>query len=303
MLYWWAKAVGRFDRTEAKVAAKSLAQRAHEKLARAWLLRRKALFQRMRRMTGVAPVRRHVFVAGMQRSGTNMMMEVLERSRETDVYHERDARAFINYQMQPRPVIHSLAARSPAPVFVIKSLCELQELRTLLDEFTPAQAIWVVRDYEDVVNSMLVSFRNQAKQVQRIAADRNGSGWLGTGMSEETHTLVRQLVHPYLGDASAAALQWYFRNILLFEQGLDQDPRVLLVAYEALVSEPHQNFRAVFDFLGLPYRPEIAAGVFAGSIRRQRPPPIEPAVREQCEQLRDRLRAALKLRWEQVQSI
>jgi len=236
--------------------------------------------------------RRYVFVAGMQRSGTNMMMDVLERSRETDVYHERDARAFLNYQMRPRPVIHTLTARSSAPVFVIKSLCELQELRALLDEFAPGQGIWMVRDYEDVVNSMLVSFRNQAKQVQRIAADRNGSGWLGQGMSDETHALVRKLVHPGLTDASAAALQWYFRNVLLFEQGLDRDPRVLLVSYEALVSQADESFRAVFEFLDLPYTPEVAAGVFASSIRRHGAPAIEPNIRALCERLRVRLNEA-----------
>src|SRR5688572_22752173 len=35
-----------------------------------------------------------VFVAGVHRSGTNMMMDILERSWETDVLHESDSRAF-----------------------------------------------------------------------------------------------------------------------------------------------------------------------------------------------------------------
>jgi hypothetical protein len=280
-----------------KVSGKSLVQRAQERLVRAWLLRRKAVIQRMHRLTGVDQIRRHVFVAGMQRSGTNMMMDVLERSLQTDVYHERDPRAFDNYQMRPRPVIRSLAARSRAPVFVIKALCELQELKVLLDEFAPAQAIWVMRDYEDVVNSMLVSFGNQAKQVRRIAVDRNGSGWLGRGMSDQTHAVVRRLVHPEMDDASAAALQWFFRNTLFFEQRLDQDSRVLPVSYEALVSDPHQHFKKVFEFLGLTYTPAVAAGVFASSIQRRHPPSIEPAVRSHCEQLRDRMRETLAARW------
>jgi hypothetical protein len=272
------------------VAGDSIIERAKVTLAHALLRRRKALVHRVRKLRGTASERRYVFVAGMQRSGTNMMMDLLERSLETDVYHERDPRAFDNYQMRARHIVRRLADRSPASVFVIKALCELQELRSLLDEFAPGRAIWVVRDYEDVVNSMLVSFRNQAKQVQRIVRDRDGSGWLGRGMSDHTHALVCRLVHPALEDASAAALQWYFRNILFFEQGLDRDPRVLLVEYEAMVSEPSYNVRLVCDFLGLDYTSALGAGVFATSIRRRKPPSIDPRIREQCDGLRERIR-------------
>ena len=38
------------------------------------------------------PVAQHVFVAGMQRSGTNLLMEVLDASADTQVFHETDPR-------------------------------------------------------------------------------------------------------------------------------------------------------------------------------------------------------------------
>ena len=40
------------------------------------------------------PVQQHVFVAGMQRSGTNLLMDVLDASHATQVFHETDPRAF-----------------------------------------------------------------------------------------------------------------------------------------------------------------------------------------------------------------
>lgn len=253
----------------------------------------KAAAQRVRYFSGQNN-RHYVFVAGVQRSGTNMIMDVLERSYETEVIHERDQRAFDNYRMRERPRIQRLAERSPAPVFVIKALCELQELRSLMDEFTPAKALWVMRGYEDVVNSMLVSFRNQAKQVQRIVADRHGDDWwLGKGMSDETFMLLQKLLHPDISNASAAALQWYFRNILFFEQNLDRDPRVMAVSYESLVTDPQDRFRRIFDFLGLKFTPRVAGSVFASSIRRRTPPEIEPAVREICEDLSLRIARAV----------
>ena len=168
-------------------------------------------------------------MAGMQRSGTNMLMDVLERSVETDVFHERDARAFDNYQMREREVIRRLVDESRACVFVIKALCELQDLGELMQAFAPAKTVWIVRDYNDVVNSMMRSFEGMAGQVKAIAQDRDSSSWRGRGMSDATHERVKALATPDISESSASALQWYFRNVLFFEQGFHQDDRVILV--------------------------------------------------------------------------
>ena len=53
------------------------------------------------------PVAQHVFVAGMQRSGTNLLMDVLDASAATQVFHETDPRAFERYV-----VIDSSAAQA-----------------------------------------------------------------------------------------------------------------------------------------------------------------------------------------------
>ena len=234
----------------------------------------------------------HVFVAGMQRSGTNMLMDVLERSLYTDLYHETDTRAFDNYEMRPLPVIHHLVATSHAPVFIIKALCESDHLKDLLDEFPPAKAVWLVRDYVDAVSSALVSFNNFAAQVGRIAHDRNSDGWRGRGMSDATHALVRSVYTPEMTDATAAALIWYLRNVLYFEQQLHQDERVLLAHYEQLVTAPQVAFPQIFDFLGLNYSVFVSSQVFASSIRRREPPVIAAPVHELCTALTERLHAA-----------
>jgi sulfotransferase family protein len=229
--------------------------------------------------------RQVVFVAGMQRSGTNMLMDRLERSFATDVFHERDRRAFNNYRMRDRGVIHGLVNRSKARSFAIKALCELEQLAGLMDEFAPAKTVWIVRDYRDAVRSALASFGNFTKQVARIVADRLVDDWRAGGMSEATHRRVSALWHPQMSEASAAALIWYFRNVLFFQQGFDSDRRVRLVSYEALVQSPQEECAAVFHFLALPYSAWITRGIFASSIRHQPVPGIEPAVAELCEGL------------------
>lgn len=269
------------------MASDPLFARMKHKGGRALLLTGKAVAHRTRRFLDHSEVkRRYVFVGGVQRSGTNMMMDVLERSYETDVYHEWDTRAFHGYLMRDRPVIHHLAEQSPAPVFIIKALCELQELSSLMDEFAPSQLLWVLRNYEDVVNSMLVSFKNQAQQMRRLVMHGEASpAWIGKGISDETFAVLKRLVHDDINDASAAALLWYSRNRLFFDRRFDRDHRAMLVRYESLVTDPANQFKRIFEFLNLRFTPRIVRTVFASSIRRHRPPSIEAPVREICEGL------------------
>nr|MCU0843190.1 sulfotransferase [Thiobacillaceae bacterium] len=232
-------------------------------------------YKQVRQRMGMALPRTHVFVAGMQRSGTNMLIETLEWSPYTDVYHETDPRAFDNYEMRPLSVIQELARRSSAPFFVIKSLCELDLLRQLLEECAPAKVVWIVRHYHDSTNSAIRSFGNFVPQLKRLSKNKDSDGWRGRGMSDASQDLIRRLAHPDMGEASAAALTWYYRNVLFFEQGLDRDPRVALIAYEDLVHDPTPRLAALCDFLGVPgFSPWMTRFIHAASVRKAAPPPL-----------------------------
>ena len=244
----------------------------------------KHAIQTLRRAEG----KQVVFVGGIQRSGTNMIMNVLERSYQTDVYHENDPDAFDAYELRPPTVIRRLVDASPAPTVVFKALCELQDMRALKTEFAPSKAIWMVRNYDDMINSHLRNWRGCPARIANIVTDRDSAGWRGRGMSDDTHALVASLHHTDMSDASAVALFWYFRNILFFEQDLDKDETVMAARYESLVTDPDREFARVFDFLGLDYSNFVARKVFASSVRKNPPPDIEPRIRALCESLTDR---------------
>lgn len=238
-------------------------------------------------------VRQHVFVAGMQRSGTNLLMDVLDASRMTQVFHETDPRAFYNYEMRERAHIRQLAAACPAPVFVIKALCELDQLPSLMQDLNPAQTLWIVRDWRDSVNSAIRSFGNFVPQWQRIAHATGNGDWRSRGMSAATRNLLKALYHPDATEKDGAAIMWYYRNVLFFERMLDEDSRVRLVFYEDLVKEPREQVAAIYAFLGLPgFNTRIASQIHAHSIQRRTPPDISPAIAELCNKLYIRLAAA-----------
>jgi hypothetical protein len=217
-----------------------------------------------------------------------MVMDVLERSMETDAYHERDPRAFDDYQMRDVSVIRSLIESSRFEYFIIKALCESQNLYRLMEDYRPSKSLWVVRNFDDTVNSMMISFPGFKERIKLIAKDRNSCGWRGEGMSDETHELIREHVSESTNEATAAALKWYYRNILFFEQGLDVDDRVKLILYEKLVSCPDVEVKAIFDFLGIEFHPRVIRWVSPRSIRKRPTPDIAPDVREICEMLQGR---------------
>ena len=220
-----------------------------------------------------------------------MLMDVLEESLETDVFHERDPRAFMNYQMRDTAEIQRLVDGSRSRVFVIKALCELQDLTVLMEIFSPAKTIWIVRDFNDVVNSMLHSFGNMAKQVHRIVKDRNSNGWLGLGMSDKTHETISNMASEALDDKTASALQWYFRNMLFFDQSLDNDNRVLLVRYERLVNYPVEEFERIYKFIGIELPLRVVRKISPRSIGKHPRPEIAPPVRDLCDGLLFRFHA------------
>ena len=161
------------------------------------------------------PVAQHVFVAGVQRSGTNLLMAVLDASLATQVFHETDPRAFDRYEMRDLAVIRQLAQASPAPVFVIKALCELDRIRALMDTFSPARTLWMVRDWRDSARSAVKSFGNFVPQWKRLAHG-DADDWRGRGMSPATRELLAALYHPEASEAEGAAIMWFYRNVLFF---------------------------------------------------------------------------------------
>jgi len=237
------------------------------------------------------PVARHVFVAGMQRSGTNLLMDVLDASAATRVFHETDPRAFERYEMRDPAVIRQLAQSSPAPVFVIKALCELDRLPELMSLFAPSRTLWLVRDWRDSVHSAIRSFGNFVPQWQRLAHG-DANDWRGRGMSPATRELLMALYRADASEAEGAAIMWFYRNVLFFEHRLAADPRVRVVFYEALVQQPMREVAAVYDFLALSgFSAAIAGRIHARSVRHRSPPDISPAVAALCDELLARFKA------------
>ena len=160
--------------------------------------------------------------------------------------------------------------------------------------FQPAKTIWIVRGYPDVVASVLKAFGNMEKQVLSALKD-DSTEWPGQGMTDKTRDELMVMAEPGMGDASASAMLWYFRNVLFFDQKFESNKQVLLISYEALVSQPEAEVKKICHFIGIEYYARMIKGIFSSSINRRKQPDIDPQIRVLCDDLQLKFKKMLEL--------
>lgn len=232
-----------------------------------------------------------VFVSGVPRSGTNMILDLLAQSPEAEVFGESDPRIYDNYEIRRPDIFDSYVARCPRRVAVFKLLLDADRLGAYLDRFPDARGIWIYRAVEDTVNSNMAKWPDGRNQLDAIVADRRAGGWRGRSISERTMAVLRAHYRPEINNATAQALFWYHRHMLYFDQGLAEDRRVVLIKYDDLVSDAPAHLRWLADELGLVLPEHAARKIFSSSVGRAAPPDIDPAVLTLCHELAARMDA------------
>ena len=251
---------------------------------------------RWRRDHGAPPgTARAVFLVGVQRSGTNMLVRGLERAPEVEVRNENDTAAFDRFQLRRDDVVSQLVRASSHQLVLFKPLCDSHRLPHLLDDLDleAPSALWAYRDVEGRVRSALAKFGTANLQaLQQIAATGGGGMWQAGGLTADDVEELRSLDPLTMSAATACACFWWLRNRIYFRLELDQRPEVLLTSYQRFLDDPEASMRRVCEHLRFPYRPELIAHV------ERRPSPtrssidIATAVRRRCQELSERLAAA-----------
>ncbi|MFH1463033.1 MAG: glycosyltransferase [Pseudomonadota bacterium] len=233
------------------------------------------------------------FVFGCQRSGTKMLLRVLDESPEIRIFHENNALAFQDFELRPAPVLRALAAASPARCQVFKPICDSQRADRLLGDFPAARGIWIFRQPGDVARSAVEKWgEHQREVVDAIArGDTAAWGWRTRGLPEQVVAQVRAVHRPDLTAYEGALLFWWVRNSFYFALGLDAHPRMMLVKYEDLVLEPSERFPAVFAHVGARFEPRFFARVHGGSVRGEHNQEVSPQILALCTALLERLDA------------
>lgn len=260
---------------------------AEDRLNPAERLRTTVAERRWRRRHGVAPGQaRPVYLVGLQRSGTNMLVRGLDAAPEVEARNENDRELFHRFRLRGDDVLLDVIGRSRHRIVLVKPLCDSHRVADLLALPTgvPGRALWMWRDADDRARSEVAKFGDaNLRALRAIAAGDTGIWQAGELDPAVVSSFDLDVMDPY----TAAALFWYLRNRLYFSLGLDQRADVQLLSYASLLADPVAAAHRVCAFIGLPFRPSFVAGVAAGPSRS--PLPIDPRVRALCDELTARL--------------
>lgn len=247
--------------------------------------------------------KRIVFIFGCQRSGTTMLVHCFRRDQRSSLYGEGGL-ANKSLRLRPYSEIEQIIARDKATLIVAKPIVESQHAVKLLDYFDQARAIWMYRDYRDVADSSLrkfgteSTFRNLQPIVERARGSHparegrpdDGYSWASENVSEHTQEIVARYFSEDMPIYDAKALFWYVRNILFFEQKLDQDPRTTLCRYKDIVSRPQQVMQNVYRFLQVDYPGDhITVDIHQRSVGVGNKAEIGEDIRHLCDDLMSKL--------------
>ena len=252
---------------------------------------------RWRRTHGVEPGQaRAVFLVGVQRSGTNMVVHGLEASPAVEVHNENDRNVFSRYLLREDDIVRDLVMQSRHQIVLLKPLSDSHRTVELLDDLeltTPPLAIWAYRNVDDRARSAVAKFGDVNRRVlAQIAAGEGDHRWQAQGLSEQSLEFIRSVDPAHLSPESAAATFWLVRNRLYFDQRLHERDDVLLVSYEQVTADPALSMQRLASFVGLPYTPALAAHI-DGRAGGGRPAlDLDPRVRAACDDLQARLDAA-----------
>jgi len=238
---------------------------------------------------------RPVYVVGLQRSGTNMLLRGVDAAPEVEVRGEGDRRTMHRYRLRGEDAVVAAVGRSRSRVLLLKPLCDSQHVDRLLDSprLPGGRALWVYREPLARARSEVSKFGTSSlRALQAVAAGDGGRTWQGERLSPASVELVRSFdPATSLSPLGAALVLWSVRNRLVAELGLDARDDVALLSYDALVADPAAEVTRLCEHVGLAPRPALWQHVEA---RATHPPRVEaePRAVALAEQVHAELAAA-----------
>ena len=242
-----------------------------------------------------------LLVAGCQRSGTSMMYKTFERDPVAAVYDEVDVISnkdrVEGLRLNELDTVLANFVKNPATLVVAKPLVESQRIAALLDNIPNSKCIWMYRHYSDVASSNLKRFgdNNGVTDIEPIFRN-DQSNWRCEGLSDEVRNLITSFKSRGLLEGDAAALFWYARNSLYFQQSLENDDRVYLCQYEHLVKKPQIVIKDIYRFIGVPYPSDkVLFGISPRSIGKGSDILLSDDIRELCDAMMDKLHTVARV--------
>lgn len=231
---------------------------------------------------------------GCQRSGTSLLTRIFVRDLLSIVYRESSKLSSndpLKLRLNPLPTVKDEVGKHHAELIVAKPLVESQNASEILDFFPTGHVLWAYRDYKDVAASSLKAFGDDVGISDiRPFLENDQTNWRSQNASEKTQSIIRECFSEDMNKHDAAALFWFARNQLFFEQGLHQHPRVTMLRYEDFATDPPKAIAQIYHFLNRDFPGKhILKEVHAKSVKKGTSVQLSPEIEHLCQELYQKL--------------
>lgn len=243
--------------------------------------------KRLYQLISPSQATRPVFILGSGRSGTDIVCHCLSKAWNVELVNEDNPKAFDNWRLKSLDIVEEALQASNAGLMLFKPIVESLRANEFLEEFPSATVVFVVRNPDDAINSMVRFFGEG--QVRAVRS------WVETDFARqpqapaELREFIANQYHADLSVEDAAGLYWLLYNSSYLFLDLQASSRVTKIRYENLVQEPDGTMQGICDFLGMKWFPSMTDEVYAGSVGKNRKPNLSPAIEQRCREVWERL--------------
>lgn len=239
---------------------------------------------------------RLVFIFGCQRSGTTLLRNLIGLDPRVQDYGEGDPPYFWQTDPEdPRYIrlidlqdIEALRRRERSSIVLLKPLHDSQRARELLNCWPSSRAVFIHRDFREVILSHLSYYRDRYDLTAYVddLLQLRAPSWKAENLGDEMRIFLESHRHLARNACSGLALFWLARNSLRSSQSHE---RLIGLNYRDLVARPARCLEVLGSHLNMEFHPRLASLPQERPRPAPLPEPIAPPLLEACEAMADQL--------------
>jgi len=232
-----------------------------------------------------------IFILGCQRSGTTIIQQLVSMSPlvkyhgEGELPYFYDADGEKSFRFKSTNDIEQYTDDEAYDFIALKPLYESHNIEQLLSDHEGSKAIWVFRNYNDVIKSHLNYYNFDAIDYIRPVFNLKIKSWINEYVPQNVSELLKQLSIDELSDADAYALFWLLRSSIYLNISESHKNKVLLINYEDLISMPEQQTSRLFNFLDIAKKSFFYKIIRSGIVKNSYNFKINPIIKIECDRI------------------
>lgn len=198
-----------------------------------------------------------IWIFGCQRSGTTFLENIFRHDLDSVVFGEFSELAIAKDRtvLKQNDQLKNIVLSNNAKYAVIRPLFESDRIEELLNIHPNSIGIWMYRDFEAVVDSMLRKWDDQFFLISKKNETNDNGKWRLEELAVEIQNEKKEPYEQYIS-------YWKSRNKIPFKFPDLINNKLLLINYSDLTDNPEKIISGIFQSVGIDsklinYKPDI----------------------------------------------